>query len=254
MGRDGAMRGHALVCALALVLALAGSGNVIWPGLAPPAAAADIAVRVPILVYHGVDYSGNTYSVTPEQLDEQCRWLVEHGYTTITIWQFWDAVAGTGQLPPLPIVLTNDDGLPSAPTFAEILGRYGMSGTYFINSSSYLTTDQIASLSLQGGVQAHTVSHANLAGMNFDSQFSEIAQNMADLEQMTGQPVVFLAWPFGASDPGAVRAAAAAGIVAAFGLGGTAANTGAVDPYHVPRIMMTSEDDLATFAAKVTTW
>jgi peptidoglycan/xylan/chitin deacetylase (PgdA/CDA1 family) len=236
------------------VLALAGLGKLFWSESSSPAAAADIGVRVPILTYHGIDYSGSMYSITPEQLDEQCRWLVENGYTSITVWQFWDAVAGSGQLPPLPVVLTADDGLTSALTFAEVLGRHGMSGTYFINSGSYLTTDQIASLALQGGVQAHTVNHANLAGMSYDAQFQEIAQNMADIERLTGQPVRFLAWPFGASDSSASEAAAAAGIVAAFGLGGTAANTGAVDPFYIPRIMITNEDDLATFAAKVTSW
>ena len=254
MGRGRAIRGRALSCAFVIVLAVAGLGISGWADTTSPAAAAEIGVRVPILTYHGIDYSGSMYSITPEQLDEQCRWLVENGYTTITVWQFWDAVAGTGQLPPLPIVLTADDGLTSALTFAEVLGRYGMSGTYFVNSLSYLTTDQIASLALQGGVQGHTVNHANLAGMSYDAQFQEIAQNMADLERMTGQPVRFLAWPFGASDPSAAEAAAAAGIVAAFGLGGTAANTGAIDPYYIPRIMITNQDDLATFAAKVTSW
>lgn len=254
MGRVGAMRGRALLCAFMFVLAFAGLGNLSRPEASTPAAAADIGVRVPILTYHGIDYSGSMYSITPEQLDEQCRWLVENGYTAITIWQFWDAVAGTGQLPPLPVVLTADDGLTSAMTFAEILGRYGMSGTYFVNSQSYLTTDQIASLALQGGVQAHSVTHANLRGMGYEAQFQEIAQNMADLQQMTGQPVRFMAWPFGESDDSAVQAAAAAGIVAAFGLTGTAANTGAIDPYYIPRIMIMNDDDLTTFAAKVTSW
>lgn len=53
---------------------------------------------------------------------------------------------------------------------------------------------------------------------------------------------------------GAVRAAQAAGIVAAFGLGGTPAYVGAIDPYHIPRILITVEDDLAMFAAKVNGW
>lgn len=257
MGRVGAMRGHALLCALAFVLALAVAGNLKWPGLAPPTAAADIAdmsVRVPVLAYHGIDYSDSVYSVTPEQLDEQCRWLVENGYTAITVWQFWDAVAGFGQLPPLPVVLTVDDGLSSALAFAEVLHRYGMPGTYFVNNESYLTHDQIYSLAQRGAVQAHAASHASLRGLNYDIQLAEIAHNVSHLEQITGQPVRFLAWPFGDSDASAVQAASAAGIVGAFGLGGTAANTGSIDPYYIPRIMMTSDDDLATFAAKVITW
>ncbi len=238
-------------CMHALVFVLLWS---VLPGTVPDAAAQGMGTRVPILTYHQVDYSGSAYSITPEQLDAQCRWLLENGYTAITLGQFWDAAMGLGALPPNPVVLTNDDGWGSALTFADILGRYGMAGTYFINNVSPLTADQIVSLAQRGAVEAHTVTHAALVGMDYDAQFTEIAENKTYLEQITGQPVRFLAWPFGACDANAIQAAAAAGIVAAFGLGGTAANTGAIDPYNIPRLMMGIETDLAMFASMVTIW
>ena len=49
-------------------------------------------------------------------------------------------------------------------------------------------------------------------------------------------------------------AAAASGMVGAFGLTGTGCFVNAVDPFHVPRIMMVVSDDLDTFAAKVGWW
>ena len=101
------------------------------------------AARVPILVYHTVDESGNAYSVTPRQLNQQCRWLVEHGYTAISLRQFWRAARGLAELPPNPVVLTNDDGDPSTRKFAKILDRYGLVGTYFVNNVSPLTRRQI---------------------------------------------------------------------------------------------------------------
>lgn len=215
-------------------------------------AAEIIAIRIPVLTYHAVDYSGTPYSVTPEQLDEQCRWLVENGYTAITLWQFWAAATGTGQLlPPNPVVLTNDDGWQSAMTFADILGRYGMTGNYFINNTSPLSADQIHQLSMRGPVQAHTATHVDLSSLTYEAQLAEITQNKAHLEGITGQPVHFLAWPFGATSDSAAQAASAAGIVAAFGLMGTAANTAALDPYYVPRIMIVVEDDINSFASKV---
>jgi hypothetical protein len=51
-----------------------------------------------------------------------------------------------------------------------------------------------------------------------------------------------------------MQAASAAGIVAAFGLNGTAAQTGAIEPYYVPRLMIMVTDDLSMFAAKVGSW
>jgi peptidoglycan/xylan/chitin deacetylase (PgdA/CDA1 family) len=217
-------------------------------------AAQEGAVRVPILVYHAIDYSGTEYSVTPEQLHEQCRWLLENGYSPITLGHFWDASLGFAKLPPNPVVLTNDDGWGSAMTFADILAEYGFVATYFVNNVSPLTAEQIWALSQRGGVQAHTVNHADLSGLDYESQVREIAENKTYLEQITGQPVRFLAWPFGSRNDGAVQAAAAAGIVAAFGLGGTAAYLGAVDPYHIPRIMLLNHTDLEMFAAMVGWW
>lgn len=251
MGRVGMWRGaRAMLCALILVL----FQFLVW--FSPPARAMEesASVRVPVLVYHNVDYSGSEYSVTPEQLDEQCRWLIDNGYTSITVWQFWDAAMGNGTLPVNPVLLTNDDGWSSAMTFAEILGRYGLVGNYFINNVSQLTADQILTLSAYGPVQAHTATHQNLSQMGFEGQLAEISQNVTYLEQITGQPVRFLAWPFGSHDASAVEAAVASGIVGAFGLTGTGCYMHAVDPFHVPRIMMVVSDDLDTFAAKVGWW
>jgi peptidoglycan/xylan/chitin deacetylase (PgdA/CDA1 family) len=231
-----------------LVLGGASVGTAAVPlGMAQPAAA-----RVPILVYHTVDESGNTYSVTPRQLHQQCRWLVEHGYRSITLRQFWQAARGLADLPPNPVILTNDDGDPSARTFARILARYGLVGNYFVNNVSPLTRRQIWSLAQRGSVEAHTVSHVALSGLDYEGQIAEIGENKTYLEEITRQPVRFLAWPYGDVNESAIEAAAASGIVVAFALGGTAADLDTTDWYTIPRIAIFVDDDLETFAAKVT--
>jgi peptidoglycan/xylan/chitin deacetylase (PgdA/CDA1 family) len=218
----------------------------------PLTAAQSAASLVPILVYHVVDESGNTYSITRRQLRQQCRWLVEHGYTAITLRQFWRAARGLADLPSNPVILTDDDGDPSARTFARILDRYGLVGTYFVNNVSPLTRRQIRSLAESGSVEAHTVSHVALSGLDYEEQVTEIAENRAYLEEITGRSVRFLAWPYGDVNESAIEAATAAGIEAAFALGGTAADLDVIDRYTIPRITIFVDDDLETFAAKVT--
>ena len=213
-----------------------------------------LAVRVPILTYHSVDYGGSQYSVTPEQLTGHCQWLTANGYSVVSLSDFWAAALGGMVLPANPVVLTNDDGYLSALHFAEILALHGMRATYFVNNLSPVTPEHIALLGQYGSVQAHTVSHVSLPGLAFDAQLAEIAGNRSYLEGITGQPVVFLAWPFGASDDSAAQAAAAAGIIGALGLGGTAANTGVISPYALPRIMIEVTDTIESFAAKVSTY
>jgi peptidoglycan/xylan/chitin deacetylase (PgdA/CDA1 family) len=230
-----------------LVLPLMGLG-------AGTAQASSIGVRVPILAYHNIDHSGSAYATTPEMLDAQMAWLQTNGYTPISIWQFWDAMTGGATLPANPVLLTNDDGWGSALTFAEVLGRYGMVGNYFINSVSPLTADQILVLAQNGPVQAHTATHQHMSHLGYDAQYAEIADNKAYIEGITGQPVRFVAWPFGDWNTSAVEAAVAAGIVGGLGLGGTGCVVGGVDLFNVPRIMMEGTDSIDTFAAKVSSW
>jgi peptidoglycan/xylan/chitin deacetylase (PgdA/CDA1 family) len=249
MGRVGDWRGaRAVLRALVLVIVLA------WHPFPAGAITESANIRVPVLVYHNVDYSGSAFSVTPEQLDAECRWLIDNGYTAITVWQFWDAAMGSGTLPVNPVMLTNDDGWSSTMTFAEILGRYGLVGNYFINNYSPLSADQILTLSQSGTVQAHTANHQYLSQMDYEGQVAEISSNVTYIEQITGQPVQFLAWPFGDYNASAIQAATASGIIGAFGLNGTGCYLGGVDPFSVPRIMMVVGDDLDTFAAKVGWW
>lgn len=253
MGEGGWFRAVRVI-ACAVVSALVWSISLIPIPGQTDAEAQSSAVRVPILVYHNIDDSGSTYAVTPEMLDAQCRWLIENGYTAITIGQFWDAAFNGGSLPPHPIVLTNDDGWASAVTFAAILSQYGLVGNYFITNYSPLTADQIYLLMQNGPVQAHTANHQWLSKLDYTAQLSEITENKTYIEGITGVPVRFLAWPFGDVNASAIEAATAAGIAGAFGLGGRPCYIGALDPYHIPRIMMEATDTLETFAAKVNGW
>jgi peptidoglycan/xylan/chitin deacetylase (PgdA/CDA1 family) len=219
------------------------------------AAAQDAFCRVPVLAYHSIGYGGTAYEITPELLATECQWLVDNGYSPISLWQFWDAATGMGKLPSNPVLLTNDDGWPSCVNFADtVVGRFGLPATFFINNVSPISADQIVTMAQYGPVQAHTATHRDLASLDYDSQLSEVADNKAYLEQITGQAVNFLAWPNGSSNASAVQAATAAGVAGAFGLHGVAADITALDTFYIPRIMMEAADDLNTVAVKVRGW
>ncbi|MFT4036890.1 MAG: polysaccharide deacetylase family protein [Thermomicrobiales bacterium] len=222
-------------------------------GQAARGASAQNAVRVPVLCYHNIDYSGSAYAVTPELLESECQWLITNGYTTISVYQLYDAIAGGATLPANPVVLTNDDGWSSSVTFAQTLNTHGMIGNYFINNYSPISAADIQFLLTNGPVQAHTASHQHMPQLDPASQLAEITSNQAFITGITGQPVQFLAWPFGEYG-GAVQTAIDAGILGAFALGGTPCYIGGVDPFAIPRIMMEAGDTLDTFAAKVNHW
>jgi peptidoglycan/xylan/chitin deacetylase (PgdA/CDA1 family) len=216
--------------------------------------AAQNATRVPVLCYHNIDYSGDAYAITPEMLDSECQWLIANGFTAISVYQLWNAFATGDTLPANPVMLTNDDGWTSSVTFAQTLGVNGMTGNYFINNYSPLSAADILFLAQNGPVQAHTATHQYMSQMDPAAQSAEIVNNQAYITGITGQPVQFLAWPFGDYSATAVQAAKDAGILAAFGLGGAPCYVGASDVFAIPRIMMETGDTLDTFAAKVSHW
>jgi peptidoglycan/xylan/chitin deacetylase (PgdA/CDA1 family) len=207
---------------------------------------------IPILMYHHVDYSGGAYAVTPEQLAAQCQWLYDNGYTAITLTEFYNAAFAGALLPAQPVVLTIDDGWASALTFADILAAYGFVGNYFVHTESEVSDAQVSYLGQVGEVENHTVSHAMLSHLGYPDQYAEIIDNRWYLESVTGQAVQFLAWPYGDWDWSAVQAAADAGVLAAFDAWGGPADPTALDPWHIPRIFVSGEYDLATFSSVVT--
>lgn len=234
--------------------ALLASGSGAIAARVPLETRAQSAARVPILCYHNVDYSGSAYSVTPELLDAQCTWLTTNGYTPIGSYWLWNAITTGSALPAKPVMLTNDDGWTSAVTFAQTLSAHGMIGNYFINNYSPLAASDIQFLAQNGPVQAHTANHQFMSQLDPATQSAEIANNQAYITGITGQPVQFLAWPFGDFNASAVQAARDCGILAAFGLGGAPCYVGANDVFALPRIMMEAADTLDTFASKVAYW
>jgi peptidoglycan/xylan/chitin deacetylase (PgdA/CDA1 family) len=234
--------------------ALATSGMVIATSHAQRPAIAQNAVRVPVLCYHNVDYSGSAYATTPELLDAECQWLITNGYTTISVYQLFNAFATGDALPANPVMMTNDDGWASSVTFAQTLSAHGMIGNYFINNYSPLAPADILFLLQNGPVQAHTANHQYMSQLDPATQSAEIVNNQAYISGITGQAVQFLAWPFGDFNASTVQAAKDAGILAAFGLGGTPCYVGGSDLFGIPRIMMEVGDTLDTFAAKVNHW
>jgi peptidoglycan/xylan/chitin deacetylase (PgdA/CDA1 family) len=160
------------------------------------------------------------------------------------------AFAG-GLLPAKPVVLTVDDGWGSALTFADILSWYGFIGNYFVTTDNGLPWDQLVYLGQVGEVENHTTSHPALSTLGYSDQYAEIANNSAYLEGATGQAVQFIAWPYGDWNWSAVQAAADSGLIAGFDAWGGPAYLSSLDPWHIPRILISGDYGLETFAAVV---
>lgn len=188
------------------------------------------SVKLPILMYHSVLKSKNgTYIVTPAQLEQDFKTLVDNGYTAVTTEQVINYVDGNGELPAKPILITFDDGHYNNMYYAlPMLKKYGLTAVlnvigkfsdYSTSSGdidnpnySHVTWDEVAEMS-NGGVMEignHTYNMHNYKprfgiSQNYgegDEQYvktlqADIGKLQKILFEHTGKECRVLAYPFG---------------------------------------------------------
>lgn len=161
------------------------------------------------------------------------------------------------KLPPRPVVITVDDGHRTvSEVFAPMVAHTNWPITLFIypsaisNASYAMRWEHLKQLQATGhySIQSHTYWHPNLVRerkQQSPADFERFARNQllrskAVLQDRLGQPVNFLAWPFGMFDEGVMDMAAAAGYQASLALGNKPC--AASDPAQaLPRYLMVDE-------------
>lgn len=188
-------------------------------------------IFLPVIMYHSV-YNGTPqdYIVTPQQLDDDLRWLSENGYKSVTADELADYVCGAGLLPQKPVMITFDDGFYNNLSIAvPILEKYDMNavvsvvGAYADNYAqadphadgySYLTWDDIAELQASGRIEigCHTYDMHSVTGRRkgcakLSSESEEEYQSLLKsditlvqnkIAEHTGKLPIVFAYPFGA--------------------------------------------------------
>jgi len=190
---------------------------------------------VPVLLYHRLGLSvTDAMTVRTAVFAAQLAYLKSHDYTVIPLRHLTDYLAGkTTQLPARAVVICADDGHESVYTaLFPLIRRYHVPVTLFIypsaisNASYALTWQQLHEMQDSGlvDIQSHSYWHPNFKkekvrlGKDAYEKFVrvQLVQSKSVLEKQFGKPVDMLAWPFGIYDDELIRAASAAGYVAAF--------------------------------------
>ncbi len=188
----------------------------------PVADATTIMARpqVPILCYHHIiDASKATreYDVTVNQFKAQMKILADSGYHTILPDQLYDYLVYGKALPSKPVMLTYDDTDIEQFTVAKPeMDKHNFKGVYFIMTISigrprYMSKEQIKQLSDEGhNIASHTWRHDRvdryLTTPHMDRDLKKMVNNDWDLqlvdkrkqlEDITGKPIHYFAYPFG---------------------------------------------------------
>lgn len=100
------------------------------------------------------------------------------------------------------ITLSYDDGRTFDLRLADIFDQYGFKGTFHLNSGNvgrkdYITKEQVRNLSMRHEISVHSVHHPHLEKIPLSLAFQEVWQDKLALENMTGQMVRGMSYPFG---------------------------------------------------------
>jgi len=96
-------------------------------------------IHLPVLMYHSINpkpQRAGKYVITPENFENDLKYLKENGYTSITAKQLVKYVNLCEPLPKKPIMITFDDGMYNNMEYAlPILEKYNFSAVFSIVGS-----------------------------------------------------------------------------------------------------------------------
>lgn len=190
-------------------------------------------------------------TVTPQTFERQMQWLVDKNYTTLTLGEMTAAIRGERPMPEKPVVITFDDNnLSQYDVALPVLEKNGQKAVFYLiakylDSANMVNRDRALTLQDKGHeIASHTMTHRALPGLGDADLAWELTESKRILEELTGRPVLHLAYPGTAHNQRVRDAAKAAGYVTAT-IMDPVTFTEAHDWMKIPRIMMTDDTDMA---------
>jgi len=228
--------------------------------------------RVPIICYHSV--TEVPVKVDPHKQHIPLPLFLQHldylqkHYRLISLSQYLDARRENRRLPHHSAVLTFDDGFADFySVVAPELNRRKIPATVFVitdrasgrfvqNGESFLTWDQIRELAAKGmEIGSHSCSHPRLTDLSVDEITRELGDSREALATCVGHSRIPLSYPFGQMSGGVDGQAEALGYTCAIA-NDAGPNSDTRNLYELSRTVIASDDDVATFAARISglTW
>jgi len=154
-----------------------------------------------ILAYHAVNNNIKGIEelfVKPEEFYKQIEYMSKRKYTPLhfnEVSSYWKYKK--------PVIITFDDGYVDNYHIAyPILKKFNFKATVFmvagyVNKPGYLNEAQIKEMKDIISFQSHTLSHPELDKLNEEELENEFVESKAIIEEITGEPVYTIAYPYG---------------------------------------------------------
>lgn len=239
----------------AMMLALAGCASV-----------PKTTQTVPVLMYHQVNGAipKGEENVGVQDFVNQLKYLHDEGYTTVTVSKLAEFMRGGKSLPQKSVAITFDDGWRSSFTAAMMLAQMNDKATFYIISHAfddpqYISKDELTVLSHNPNFEigAHTQTHfmkwvQDLKTLPTDTMKEEVSGSKTEIEQIIGQPVKSLSWPFGYTRPEVLSYAESIGYTSTVLVGGPP-NKAGDDPLKISRLNIDGRCSFEVFRAMIKT-
>lgn len=186
-------------------------------GLLQAQSTSSAKLKIPIVMYHYVEYVKDPNDIIRKQLDTSPLWfedqlkiLRKNNFQTYFVRDVPDILNGVINYDAKKsIVLTFDDGYEDFYTVVfPLLKKYNIRATvYIINDflerRDFLTKAQVVELSHSGLVEigAHTLDHVYLKTSVETVAREQIVKSKQELEELIGMKVLSFAYPYGAFNP-----------------------------------------------------
>ncbi|MBK1722442.1 polysaccharide deacetylase family protein [Thiocystis violacea] len=195
---------------------------------------------ISILMYHQVGEFAPMKAHRANYCDHrrfaaQMGFLARLGYSVLSLEEALACLAGERPTPPKSVVLTFDDAYDNFADYAlPVLRRHGFPATLYAISGwlgrraewfgkdpgrpvpSLMSGARLREMRAVGvTVGSHTANHAKLGEVDSPTKRRELEDSKAALEDMLGEPVAHLCYPFGSFDRETVQAAAEVGYLSA---------------------------------------
>jgi peptidoglycan/xylan/chitin deacetylase (PgdA/CDA1 family) len=167
-------------------------------------------------MYHSISESGvdmdptGLFTVTPKKFEEQMKFL--RSQSKLKVVHLTDGITELENC----VSVTFDDGYRDNLTIAlPIAQKYNIPITIFVstkfvkeNHPDFLTIEELQELSKNPLVTigSHTVNHSHLADLDDDNLKMELKVSKTDLEEITGQEINMVAYPFGSTNKNVLKA------------------------------------------------
>ncbi|MGL4773821.1 MAG: polysaccharide deacetylase family protein [Clostridium sp.] len=184
----------------------------------------DENVTIPIMYYHAINPNEeNSLILHPDKFREQLKYLLDNGYTPISLSQIYGYMAEGKKIPKKSVMITLDDGYIDNYTLAyPILKELKVPATIFVQTNRIedggsLTKDQMREMSQNGiDIMSHTVSHPHLNSLSYENQLKEVTESKKVLEEILGKEVYAISYPFGDYNKETLKVVKEAGYKIAF--------------------------------------